>query len=277
MTLPESVPPFVDETFVLDHLDEVVLVDVRWSGSGVDPHAAYVAGHLPGAVRLDLDDDLAAPPSAAGGRHPLPDPDDFAAACRRVGIGDDDVVVAYDDGHGGFAARLVWMLRVTGHRAAVLSGGLEGWNGEREAGEVTRPPSSFTATAWPDDAIVDTEAAGRLASGDDTALVDARAAERYRGEVEPLDPRAGHVPGAVSRPFTGNLDHHGRILPPDVLRERFADLADLDGVAVSCGSGVTACHDVLAMEHAGLDRPRLYVGSWSAWSSDPERPVATGD
>src|SRR6476661_5095850 len=173
--------PFVDAGWLAAHRDEVVVCDVRWYLDGRSGRAAYAAGHLPGAVWVDLDRDLAAPPGAAG-RHPLPSPEAFAAAMAALGIGDDDTVVAYDDDSGAIAARLVWLLRVTGHQAALLDGGITGWLGRRESGSTTRPPASFSTPTWPGDRIAEIE---EVASSG--VVLDARPAERFRGEVEPLD------------------------------------------------------------------------------------------
>ena len=273
----DQLAPFVSAAWLAGHLDEVVVVDCRYSLDGSVGRPQYLEGHLPGAVHLDLDDDLASPPSPGGGRHPLPSPGDFATTMARAGVGDDTPVVAYDTAGGAFAGRLVWMLRVLDHPAAVLDGGLAAWDGPLETGEVTPRVHGFTARLWPVDAIADADdvAATAAAGG---LVVDARAGERYRGDVEPLDPRAGHVPGAVNLPFADNLAD-GRLRPDTELRDRFvaAGVAPDRDTVVYCGSGVTACHDVLAMELAGLGRPRLFVGSWSAWSSDPDRPAATGD
>lgn len=273
-----TLPPFVSARWLADHRDEVVVVDCRWSLDGTVGRAQYLEGHMPGAVFLSVDEDLAAPPNLREGRHPLPEPADFAASLTGVGIGDDDTVVAYDTSGGAYAARLVWMLRVLGRRAAVLDGGLEDWPGSLEAGEVAsaRAPAVSTAAPWPSAQVADAdEVAATLAAGG--LVVDARTPERYRGEVEPVDLRAGHVPGAVNLPFADNL-HDGRLRRDHELRDRFvaAGVAPDRDTIVYCGSGVTACHDVLAMELVGLGRPRLFTGSWSAWSSDPDRPAATG-
>lgn len=269
--------PFVSAGWLVDHLDEVVVVDCRWALDGSQGREAYLEGHVPGAVFVDLDTELAAPPSAGGGRHPLPSPRDFATSMARAGVGDDTPVVAYDTAGGAIAARLVWMLRVLGHPAAVLDGGLAAWPGDLERGEVHPHVHGFTTRPWPTEAIAEADdvAATAAAGG---LVVDARAAERYRGEVEPVDPRPGHVPGAINLPFADNLVD-GHLRPDTSLRERFvaAGVAPDRDTIVYCGSGVTACHDVLAIELAGLGRPRLFVGSWSAWSGDPDRPVATGD
>ncbi len=276
----EQLAPFVSARWLANHLDDVVVVDCRWSLDGSQGHVQYLDGHVPGAVFLDLDVDLAAPASRDGGRHPLPEADAFAAAMSGAGIGDDTTVVAYDTMGGAIAARLVWMLRVLDRRAAVLDGGLAAWSGPLETGEVTPGPAlaSFTAQPWPAAAVASAQDVAR--SVDTGGLVlDARAPERYRGEQEPVDARPGHVPGAVNLPFADNLAAGGVLRPDTELRDRFvgAGVTPDRDVVVYCGSGVTACHDVLAMELAGLGRPRLFVGSWSAWAADPARPAATGD
>ncbi|MCW2600852.1 MAG: putative thiosulfate sulfurtransferase, partial [Frankiales bacterium] len=213
------ISPIVDTTWLDDH-PEAVLVDVRWYTDGRSGLESYERSHLPGAIYLDLDRWLAAPASPAEGRHPLPDPEVFAEGMRQAGIADTDVVVAYDDDSGAIAARLVWMLRVTGHQAALLDGGYAGWRGRREHGATSRPPATFAATPWPAD---------RLAGIDDVAaagatLLDARPAGRYRGESDSLDARPGHIPGAKSLPCRDNVDHHGALLPLSQLRSRLAAL-----------------------------------------------------
>ncbi len=269
--------PLVDAPWLAAHLDEVLVADVRWSLGGGADRAGYAAGHLPGAVFVDLDADLAAPSSPEGGRHPLPTPEAFADAMGRLGIGDDAPVVAYDDAGGSIAARLWWMLDAIGHRAAVLDGGLAAWTGPLEAGPVTPHGARFTSRLWPEDRFVGTDAVDGLRSDPGALLVDARTAARFRGEDTSTDPRPGHVPGSTSAPWADNLGADGRFRPPTELRERFAALgADAaDVVVASCGSGVTACHDLLALRLAGIGPTRLYVGSWSAWSADPDRDVAT--
>ncbi|MEY2533800.1 MAG: thiosulfate/3-mercaptopyruvate sulfurtransferase [bacterium] len=269
------IPPVVDSAWVAERGDDVVLADVRWYLDGRSGRAAYDGGHLPGAVFVDLDAWLAAAPSPAAGRHPLPDPEVFARGMAQLGIGDDDTVVAYDDAGGVIAARLVWMLRAIGHPAALLDGGLAAWNGALQTAAPTRPPARFTAVPWP---------AERLASADDAAdpanvVLDARQRERYLGEQDPIDPRSGHIPGARSLPCREHLDATGRFLPVDELRRRLAAAGVEPAAAVVsyCGSGVTACHTLVAVEHAGLGEGRLYPGSWSQWSHDAARPVATGD
>jgi thiosulfate/3-mercaptopyruvate sulfurtransferase len=273
--------PLVDAAWLEEHRRDVVVADVRWYLDGRSGRAAYEAAHLPGAIHVDVDTDLAGPASPAAGRHPLPHPADFAAAMSRLGVADADTVVAYDDAGGAVAGRLVWMLRVTGHRAALLDGGLAAWTGPLEAGAVTRPPALFTAAPWPPERLATIEeVAGAADPGGSLLLFDARAAERYRGENEPVDPRAGHIPGARNLPFSGNLDPATmRYRPAAELRARYeAAGAGLGADVVAyCGSGVTACHDLLALEAAGLGPGRLYPGSWSQWSNDPDRPAVTGE
>jgi len=252
------------------------LVDVRWYLNRPDEgRRAYDAGHIPGAIFLDLDADLSAPEGP--GRHPLPDPASFARRMASRGIGTDASVVAYDDAGGTIAARLWWMLDALGHRdVAVLDGGIRAWidAGLPLSTEAVRlPPASLElARSWPR-TIDRTALRDRLG---EIALLDARAPERYRGDVEPVDPAKGHIPTALSAPTSDNLGPDGRFLDADALRERYAALADGRTVAVSCGSGTSACHDALAMRVAGLPDPLLYPGSFSDWSRSG-LPVATGD
>jgi thiosulfate/3-mercaptopyruvate sulfurtransferase len=268
------IEPVVDAAWVRARRGEIVLADVRWYLDGRSGRAAYDEGHLPGAVFVDLDRWLAAPASPAEGRHPLPDPGVFAEGMARLGIGDGDTVVAYDDAGGVNAARLVWMLRVTGHDAALLDGGLGALGGELGRAAPARPRAAFTPRPWPRERLADIDAAADPAN----VVIDAREGFRYRGEREPVDPRAGHIPGARSVPARENLDEHGRLLPADRLRERFRAAGAGDGAPVIsyCGSGVVACHNLIALEHAGLGGGRLYPGSWSQYSHT-DRPGATGD
>ncbi len=258
-----------------DQRDSVVLADVRWYLDGRSGRAAYDAGHLPGAVFVDLEAWLTGAGSPADGRHPLPRPEVFADGMRRLGISDGDTVVAYDDGGGVTAARLVWMLRVTGHEAALLDGGIGAYDGPLEHDSPRRDRATFTPRPWPADRLADLSDA----TDPGNVVVDARDAARYRGEVEPVDPRAGHIPGAVNLPCRTNVGADGRFLPPDELRRRFEGVGVTDGASVVsyCGSGVTACHNLLALEHAGFAPGRLYPGSWSQYSGHPDLPVATGD
>jgi thiosulfate/3-mercaptopyruvate sulfurtransferase len=276
--------PIVDVAWLRRRPDAVV-TDVRWYGDGRDPARAYRDGHLPGAVRIDLDQVLAAPASAAG-RHPLPDPAAFAEDLGRSGIGDGDTVIAYDDAGGVIAARLVWMLRVLGHEAALLDGGLAAWDGPVDLDEVRRPPARRTPRPWPASALagideVEALAAAALERGAPPAvavLLDARPRPRYEGEPDALDPRAGHIPGARSLPCRDNLGPDGRLLAVHELRARLAAVGVGPGgpeVISSCGSGVTACHTLLVLERAGLPAGRLYPGSWSEWSRS-DRPAVVG-
>jgi len=265
----------VDELAAL--LGSVVLIDVRWRLGGPPGEQSYAAGHLPGAVYVDLETELAAQPGPAG-RHPLPDPEVFAAAMRRAGVDTRSDVVVYDDGDGTAAARAWWCLRYFGHeRARVLDGGYASWAaaGLPTTTDVpTPPPGDFVARPG-GMALIDAAGAARLAR--EGVLLDARAAQRYRGEVEPVDPVAGHIPGAVSAPTAASVAEDGRLLSPEDLRARYAALGATDGVPVGvyCGSGVTAAHAVLALEVCGL-HGALYAGSWSNWVADAGAPVATG-
>jgi thiosulfate/3-mercaptopyruvate sulfurtransferase len=269
------IDPVVDLDWVGANADRLVLADVRWYLDGRSGRAAYDGGHLPGAVFVDLDRVLAGPGTPADGRHPLPDPETFAAGLSALGVGDNDTIIAYDDGGGVIAARLVWMLRATGHDAALLDGGLTAYDGELERAVPHRVPAAFTPRPWPADRLADIDDA----SDGSTLVLDARERARFRGELEPVDPRPGHIPGARSLPCRDNVDSSGRFLPAAELRERFADLGVTDGASVIsyCGSGVTACHNLIALEHAGFGTGRLYPGSWSQYSADPNRPAAVGD
>jgi thiosulfate/3-mercaptopyruvate sulfurtransferase len=262
----------------LDGLDAVV-VDTRLALTGSPGRERYDAGHIPGASYLDVDADLAATPGP-GGRHPLPDPATFVAAVRRAGISRDSRVVAYDDGPGTAAGRLWWLLRDYGHDdVLVLDGGLAAWTAAGRS--VSTEPFDPEPGDWDG-------SPGRLpvVSADDLpavvgtgVLLDVRTAVRFRGEHEPIDPIAGHVPGAVNAPLTENTDEVGRFLADDVLRARFEAVGVRDEVPVAayCGSGVTATQTLLALRLAGFPDAALYPGSWSEWITDPTRPVATGD
>ena len=279
MAVVDSFGPLVDADWLAAHLADVVVCDVRWYLDGRSGRAAYDAGHMPGAVFVDLDRDLASEPGGTAGRHPLPDPVSFAAAMGRLGIGDATTVVAYDDTGGSTASRLVWMLRVLGRRAALLDGGIAAWPSELSTDPVTPEPATFTPAAWPEDAIVDADGVAAAIADEEAVVLDARAGERYRGEVEPIDPRAGHVPGARSLPWADVIDPTtGRFRTPDDLRARLAEVGITAGtdVIAYCGSGVTSCIDVIAVELAGYEPARLFVSSWSGWSNDPDRRVATG-
>jgi thiosulfate/3-mercaptopyruvate sulfurtransferase len=257
-------------------------VDVRWYLTERERgRAEYDAGHIPGAPFLSVDDDLSAPRGQGPGRHPLPTPEAFAKVAERAGISRDTHVVAYDASGGAYAARLWWLLRYFGHeRVSLLDGGWPAWQAagypvERE----TPAPAPATFTPLPRPAlVVDADAVERLRRNPRALILDARANERYEGLVEPIDPQAGHIPGARSAPHAGNLRDDGTMKLPDELRQRYIDLgADVaDTVVCYCGSGVTAAHDIFALHLAGRTDALLYEGSWSDWSSDRSRPVATG-
>ncbi|WP_280668620.1 MULTISPECIES: sulfurtransferase [unclassified Kitasatospora] len=253
-----------------------VLLDIRYQLGGTPGAADYAAGHLTGAHYLDMDQDLAAPPSAAG-RHPLPDPELLGAALRRAGVSADRPVVVYDAGPATSAARAWWLLRWAGHGdVRVLDGGLAAWQaaGQPQTTEVPAPAEGDFKPVPGQLPTLDADQAAELARGG--LLLDARAGERYRGETEPVDPQAGHIPGAVSAPTFDNVGPDGRFKPVAELVERFRALgAEGQAVGVYCGSGVTAAHQALALELAGR-QASLYPGSWSEWSRDPSRPVATG-
>jgi thiosulfate/3-mercaptopyruvate sulfurtransferase len=261
----------------VDHLPNgAVLLDVRWSLGRSDGREQYRAGHLPGAVFVDLEAELAAPGLATEGRHPLPSLPALQSAARRWGVDQDSRVVVYDATGGLAAARAWWLLRWGGLTdVSILDGGLAAWRGELETGDTVPTPGAVVLTGGGMPVLTADQAAALPASGG--VLLDARAGERYRGEVEPIDPRAGHVPGAVSAPTADNLDADGRFRTVAVLRERFAALGVRPGttVGVYCGSGVTAAHEIAALAEAGIDAA-LWPGSWSQWSHDPQRPVATG-
>jgi len=271
---------FVDTEWLADRRADVVLADVRWYLDGRSGRAAYEAGHIPGAVFVDLEEVLSGPPSDTEGRHPLPAPERFAAGLSELGIGDSDTVIAYDDAGGVIAARLIWMLRVTGHDAALLNGGLQAWSGELEQGPPPpRPLATFTPAPWPPErlaSIDEVERVSGLTKG--PLLIDGRDRERFAGGPDPFDPRSGHIPGAISVPTREHLGPDGRVASASELRERFAAAGiGQDSTVISyCGSGITACHNLLVMNHAGLGPGRLYPGSWSQWSRDPSRPIETG-
>ncbi len=266
------------------HDPKWVVVDCRFSLS--DPQAglrAYATSHIPGARYAHLDNDLSSPVTPASGRHPLPDPAALAQRLGQWGIDNQKQVVVYDDSFGGIAARLWWLLRWLGHDAvALLDGGLPKW--QREGHPMTTQASAITpATFIPHlrPALwVDSQTVEQAATQSDMLIIDARAEERFIGEIEPLDRVAGHIPGSVNLPFEDNLHISGKFLPEQALRALYDGLLDdvkPEQVIQMCGSGVTACHNILAMEHAGLKGARLYVGSWSEWITDAHRPVARDD
>ncbi len=272
--LPSSI---VSGSWLQANIAQVVVVDVRWYLDGRSGRAAYEAGHVPGAVFIDLDEGLSAPPGPSG-RHPLPDPDVFAGALGAAGIGDGCPVVAYDDASGMVAGRLWWMLHSLGEPVAVLDGGLAAWPGTLSTAAPEPTPANFTPRPWPAGAFATIDEVDELRRAAATVLLDARSPERYRGEPNAIDPRFGHIPGALSAPSSANLAPGGTLRTPEELRASYAT-AGVDGdadVVAYCGSGVSACLDLLALEVAGLGGGRLFVGSWSAWGADDNRPVASG-
>jgi len=277
--------PLITAAELAAHLDDPtwVVVDCRFTLT--DPSAglaAYARSHIPGARYANLDEDLARHPGPADGRHPLPDAADLAARLGTWGIGNDSTVVAYDEASGAIAARLWWLLGWLGHeRRLVLDGGFAAWNAAGLPLEAKNPawrPARFVPRGVADESVVQSaELPGLQAAGG--LLVDARAAPRYRGEQEPIDPVAGHVPGAVNRPGSVNVGADGRFRDPNALRRELTEL--LGGrpageLVAMCGSGVTACQLLLALAAAGLDGAKLYAGSWSEWIRDPKRPIAKG-
>lgn len=263
--------------------DDLALFDCRFElGNPSWGESEYEKAHIPGAQYLHLDRDLSSAITAGSGRHPLPDPQAFARRIGELGAGPGMQIVAYDQGNGAHAARLWWLARWIGARnVAVLDGGLATWRAAGLPLESTRSavqpramPVSLVADRWVDAAAVDD-----LRRRPGNLLIDARGAERFAGRNETIDPVAGHVPGARNHPFTGNLGADGKFLPADMLRRRWEVLLGAQpaaAVVAMCGSGVTACHNLLALEHAGLGSGRLYGGSWSEWIRDPRRPIATG-
>lgn len=266
--------------WLIEHIEDPGLrvLDVRWYlADHLQGAREYEVGHIPGAVFLDLESDLSDPSKPDAGRHPLPDPDALAKRLGALGIGNSHRVVAYDHGPSDVAARAWWLLRHLGHPdALVLDGGIGAWTAAGGALSTivpTHPPAAFVPMPRTDD-TVDLE---RVADLGDAILVDARAPERFRGEVEPVDPVPGHIPGAVSLPYESLVGPDSKLLPPRVLAARFAEVGvGVDTEAITmCGSGVTACHLVLAAVIAGLPEPRLYPGSYSQWST-AKMPIAIG-
>ena len=276
MKLPQ---PLVDSTWLTSHLHDVRLVDSRWYLDARSGRAAYEADHLPGAVWIDVDRDLAGPATSIAGRHPLPTPPHFAAVLSRLGVDQQTPVVVYDDAGGSIAARLWWMLRMLEHPAAVLDGGMATWTGPTERGWRFVESRPCAARPWPATRLADADDIDALRERPQALIIDARAAARFENGDPAIDPRPGHIPGARSAPWTANLAADGSMLDAATLRERYralgADAADV--IACYCGSGVTACHDLLALEVAGFgETTRLYPGSWSQWGADARRPTVTG-
>lgn len=262
----------------------LVVVDCRFDLADVAAgRRAYLAGHIPGAVYAHLDDDLSGAKTGKNGRHPLPDTDTLQQTFSRLGIGRDSHVVAYDEGSGMYAARLWWLLRWMGHNSvAVLDGGFAKWTAEgrqTKSGDEHNAPREFSGAPRAD-ATVNADKVAQVAGKSDWSVIDARAPERYRGDVEPIDRVGGHIPGAVNRFFKSNLTDEGVFRSPEELKQQLGDAThhvSPDHIVCYCGSGVTACHNLLALEHAGIHGAKLYPGSWSEWSSDPARQIGRGD
>jgi thiosulfate/3-mercaptopyruvate sulfurtransferase len=274
----------ISTDLLAEHLrGDWVIVDCRFDlGNEAWGRQQYRAGHIPGAVYASLREDLAGPRTGSNGRHPLPSAEALAATLGRFGITADSQVIAYDQDSGMYASRLWWLLRYAGHDAvAILDGGWAKWTREGRpaaAGDEHRHASSFAASPRPALYVDAAEVLSRL-DHSDRLLVDARSPERFEGRVEPIDRTPGHIPGAVNHSFRTNLAEDGTMLPAHQLREAFLRVLngrDASQAVMYCGSGVTACHNLLAMEHAGLPGARLYPGSWSEWSSDPDRPIEKG-
>ena len=270
-----SLGPLVSADWLREHLHDpgVRVIDFRWYLLDRNGRDEYARGHIPGAVFVDLEAVTGKQDSNARGRHPLPSAGQFESEMRKAGVDEDTKVVVYDDAGGSTAARLWFLLDWFGHRAqAVLDGGMQAWAGPLESAVTTPAAGSFQSREPDRSRILDFDDVRRL---DGVLVLDARAGERYRGEKEPVDPKAGHIPGAVSAPWMENLGPDGRFKSPEELRERFAALGADAGAVVYCGSGVNATHHLLAMHVAGLRNGRLYAGSWSDWSHR-DAPVATG-
>lgn len=300
------IPPIVSLEFLTKN-PEAILVDCRWYLNGKNAKEAYLAGHIPGAIFIDLDTVLAAPAKLGKGRHPLPTPSDFAERMGNLGISNTAQVIFYDDCGGTVAARGVWMLRAQGCDAALLDGGLNSYLGDLEVGEIKLEPTVFQAQPWPDTVVdlvyvakaigISTADIAEISASEDFSvpparstlsgsapiLLDARPLKRFRGEIEPVDSRPGHIPGAKSASCSENLDSSGRFLSVELLRQRFLDLGlplaqseVIPEIISYCGSGVTACHNILALESLGFKNIKLYPGSWSQWSAYPQLPAELG-
>jgi thiosulfate/3-mercaptopyruvate sulfurtransferase len=279
-TKPDDVPVVVSAEWLTSH-PACVLADVRWSLAAGPQRDDFERGHLPDALFIDLDHDLAdhSHRPATDGRHPLPTAEAFAETLCRLGVGATDVVVAYDATGGSTASRFVWMLRAIGQPAALLDGGLTSFNGPLETGMGRRPNAcTVPVRPWPDAVRVTANDISTIVASGSGIVLDARSADRYRGDNEPVDPRPGHIPGALNAPWADNLDATGHLKSADELRSHYAGLGvNRDApIVVSCGSGVTACSDAVALAHAGFTDIRLFVPSWSGWCADPTRAAVTG-
>lgn len=276
----ERFGPLVSAEWLADHLDDVQVFDSRKYLDGRSGRDEFERGHIVGAVFVDLDADLAGPPSQPGGRHPFPTADHFAAAMGALGFDTTKPTVVYDDVSGGMAGRFWFMLRLLDLPAAVLDGGIQAWEGAVESGPAAPTPTTFEVRPWPTERLVDADqVVARIEAGG--VVMDARNHSRYVGKENRIDDRFGHIPGAISMAWEDNVDDFtGRMLDGTALATRYAAVTegadDRPTPIVYCGSGVTACHDIMALEQLGIEAD-LYVGSWSEWGADQSRPLATGD
>ena len=262
--------------------DRCIPVDCRFEFSDTGKgRADWRAGHIPGASYAHLDEDLSSPITEQSGRHPLPESSRFAAYLASIGWSPAKLLVAYDEGSNAVASRLWWLMRYFGQPSALLDGGLAAWVASGrplEQGDTARPATAVVELQPNESIKIETGTILKKLGTGESLVLDARASQRFRGEVEPLDTRAGHIPGSINRPFGSNLEMSGRFKSREALREEFIELLagrDPRTLAHSCGSGVTACHNLFAMELAGLEGSRLYPGSWSEWIRDPARPIET--
>jgi thiosulfate/3-mercaptopyruvate sulfurtransferase len=267
--------PFVDWNWCASNLGRFVLVDTRWYLDGSSGKDAYDSGHILDAVFVDMGRWLSGPASKEAGRNPLPDPEVFAEGMREAGISDFDTVIAYDDTGGVIAARIVWMLRSIGRTAAILDGGVASYPGKLDTRAPERPKGDFSAQAWPKTLLADISEA----SSDQHKVVDARNRDRFEGRQDPVDPRPGHIPGALNVPCRENLNSSGRLIPAQQLRENFerAGIVSAKNTIAYCGSGVTACHNLLVLEQLGMGQGRLFVGGWSQYGHTTDMPIETVD
>ena len=276
MTSHSMLPPIIGAE-VLANRPDIILCDVRWCLDRTPGRDAYFSGHIPGAIYVDLDEHLATLPTISGGRHPMPAAASFALSMGSLGIKESDTVVAYDDTNGMSAGRLVWMLRILGCDAALLDGGIKRYPHQLETGNFRRLSVFRPIIEWPSKFLATADDAAAACSNKVDMLVDSRTSDRFFGENEPVDPKAGHIPGAVNAPFDNNTSDDGKFFLPSELYSRFTEIgvSDQNNTVVYCGSGVSACNNLLAIEYAGLGKARLYAGSWSQWSRDEKRPIAT--
>lgn len=271
------IAPFVSAAWLADQHDDVIILDVRHALDGSLTKHDYLAGHIPGAIYAEFPALSGGEPTVEAGRNPLPEPAMFAAELGALGVGDDATIVVYDQGGSGAAARVVYMLRALGDNAAVLDGGLAAWDGPLDEGDVSPTPTQRSEKAWPADRFVEADELTDLMNNSHTVLFDARPEDRYAGVNETVDTRPGHIPSAVNLPVTAHLA--GNVTKDvDTLKREYAahGTFEAENVVSYCGSGVAACYNLLVLEQLGV-KGRLYTGSWSQWSADPNRPGTVGD